>query len=948
MLNVWTEPSGYTFAGISGIASPLTFDKARTTFDGSNTSYDEGALQERVNVSIPLPVSSSAGITFTIISGSLPDGLHIEGAAIVGVPFNVLRNTTYEFCIRANDGTNIDDRTFKIIVNGGQLPEFVTNPGLLPVGDFGQLYTVADSFVNYQLEAFDPDGQALTYFISSDDGRLPPGVTLSSSGLLSGFVKPVLSLSTTTAGAGTYDEGLYDAAFYDFAYRSTDGYDSYVYDTYDFDYNVPTKTPTVVNQTYEFLVSVSAGNNIAKRKFSIFVVGDESFYADYTQLTDDTLLFTADNTGLRKPIWLTDSNLGVYRADNYATIALETLFISNTNPVTFTVKSANEEISAVSKQILIIDNVINGSSISVVNASAAPEVGQYFSLAGSIVGATNQLYLITEVVNVGVGEYRIYFNTDIKTGGSPLLLNIPDGLPIFFGSLSVLPPGLTVNPVDTTVYLAGVIPFQPAVSKTYKFTVIATRAGSDYQPAVNHRTFSITVIGEINNSIKWNSNTNLGTLAANYVSTLSVGATTTDTNSTIIYTLDLQNKETGLPPGLTLNPDGNITGKVNQYGVKNITRVTALDEGTLILDRGFTTVDNNHQYDIPGVKGLILFDSEPPELPGFSIDAGSTTFDRVYTFTVAAEDQYGFASNTKQFSVTISTPNDLLYSNIKAHPFLKPAQRDSFRQFINDPNIFSIANIYRPSDSNFGIQKNLDMLIYAGIQTASAAAYMGAIGLNHKRKKFMFGNVKTALAIENGVTIYEVVYIEMIDPLEPNGAVLPSKVSYFQQNNLSITADISNAIWAGQDKISTLNIAESWLDRPIESVTVDENIFEVSDKSTNTYYPSSISNWQKRIAQTTVSFDSNGNPVAGATERNYLPLWMRTIQPGQKQQLGFKLAVPLCYCKPGQSATIALNIKNSGFDFKTLDYTVDRYIIDSVEGYSNDKYLVFKNDRITV
>ena len=38
----------------------------------------------------------------------------------------------------------------------------------------------------------------------------------------------------------------------------------------------------------------------------------------------------------------------------------------------------------------------------------------------------------------------------------------------------------------------------------------------------------------------------------------------------------------------------------------------------------------------------------------------------------------------------------------------------------------------------------------------------------------------------------------------------------------------------------------------------------------------------------------------------------------------------------------------NGFDFKSLDYTVDRYIIDSVTGSINDKYLVFRNDRITV
>jgi hypothetical protein len=85
------------------------------------------------------------------------------------------------------------------------------------------------------------------------------------------------------------------------------------------------------------------------------------------------------------------------------------------------------------------------------------------------------------------------------------------------------------------------------------------------------------------------------------------------------------------------------------------------------------------------------------------------------------------------------------------------------------------------------------------------------------------------------------------------------------------------------------------------------------------------------------------------SERNYLPLWMRSIQPGSATELNYTAAVPLCFCLPGKSAEILLNIKNSNFDPKILDYTVDRYIIDSVDGaYDTDKYLVFRNDRTTL
>jgi hypothetical protein len=75
---------------------------------------------------------------------------------------------------------------------------------------------------------------------------------------------------------------------------------------------------------------------------------------------------------------------------------------------------------------------------------------------------------------------------------------------------------------------------------------------------------------------------------------------------------------------------------------------------------------------------------------------------------------------------------------------------------------------------------------------------------------------------------------------------------------------------------------------------------------------------------------------------------MRSIQTSAKRELGFVKAVPLCFTLPGQSNAILLNIKNNGFDFNQINYEIDRYIIDSVTGYGNDKYLAFNNDRTTI
>ena len=195
----------------------------------------------------------------------------------------------------------------------------------------------------------------------------------------------------------------------------------------------------------------------------------------------------------------------------------------------------------------------------------------------------------------------------------------------------------------------------------------------------------------------------------------------------------------------------------------------------------------------------------------------------------------------------------------------------------------------------------------------------------------------------------------MIDPMEPNGKSLPLSVKATSLNPEPVTSDISNSIWKGgfevhkdingnrtpttdeQAKLDSLALKYPDAIHPDYNITIDSTGYQASNPNINTYYPSSITNWQKRLK------------AVGGSERNYLPLWMRSIQQGEKEQLGYILAVPLCFCKVGTSATILLNIKYySDFDFKTLDFTIDRFTLTSLAGYIGDKYLVFRNDRITV
>ena len=86
----------------------------------------------------------------------------------------------------------------------------------------------------------------------------------------------------------------------------------------------------------------------------------------------------------------------------------------------------------------------------------------------------------------------------------------------------------------------------------------------------------------------------------------------------------------------------------------------------------------------------------------------------------------------------------------------------------------------------------------------------------------------------------------------------------------------------------------------------------------------------------------------GRTERNFLPLWMRTAQQDSIQELGYTLAIPLCYCKPGTSETIKAAINFSEFDYRQFELDIDRFLIDSTEGVGDPKYFVFANYELNI
>ena len=197
-------------------------------------------------------------------------------------------------------------------------------------------------------------------------------------------------------------------------------------------------------------------------------------------------------------------------------------------------------------------------------------------------------------------------------------------------------------------------------------------------------------------------------------------------------------------------------------------------------------------------------------------------------------------------------------------------------------------------------------MVFAGIESVGAVGYVQAMSQNHYRKNLKFGNVKYAVAKDllTQEPIYEVIYVEVVDEFEKNGT------------SISGTVNLSNSI---KSKVLV----------SYDAIKVDSNIPFASDSDHQRIFPNSIKNMRRRIRG------------VGERDREFLPLWMRSIQADSFVETGYVKALILCYLQPGKSEGVISRIKSNGFDFKSINFTADRYVIDILDGEIEDKYLVF-------
>lgn len=503
-------------------------------------------------------------IFYSLISGRLPAGMQIQQTGILagvplatstvqGVPDEVSQNITSKFVVRAYSQKVVDnitvinrlvDRTFELTITGEDVPEFIS-----PAGQLAQIYdgsTVLGIQVLYT--DTDPDQVVNIRLVS---GRLPPGLSISNTGLISGFV-PVTTVPEGTGGWSA-DGEAWDEYSWSFSSRAE-------------------------SVNYEFVLEASDGVSATLRTFSIFVWARSTMTADNflepANFTASNTFITADVSPVRAPLILNPvGTIGTVRNNNFFAYQFNGVDLDNEAFTIF--------------PIVTIGTVFNVN----VDPPGNPQTVLNTAFPSAVPGSG--------VLDDTLDDLWVYDGSIWDNFG-----------PVSAGYASALPPGLTLDPVSGWLY--GFIPDTGISTNIYNFSLLIKKT-ADANVFGGPYDYSLTVTGPIDSEIIWLTPANpaelarvpssLGTIVNGSVSTLYVEAVNVG-GLKLQYELDLgtvANPQYNLlPQGLELLPSGDIAGRVSF-------NTFAVDNGTTTFDVSRQNGQNPTTFDLVRVFTVRAF-----------------------------------------------------------------------------------------------------------------------------------------------------------------------------------------------------------------------------------------------------------------------------------------------------------------------------------------------------
>ena len=354
-----------------------------------------------------------------------------------------------------------------------------------------------------------------------------------------------------------------------------------------------------------------------------------------------------------------------------------------------------------------------------------------------------------------------------------------------YSSSGTLPGGLVLD--SDTGYLYGELASIGSNETTYSFTITVYK--KEDTPVSTTYDYQITIQGELNESVEWDTDADLGSIDNGSVSILSVSASS-DTGD-LKYKLK-SGEYNKLPSGLTLNESGNIVGRVAYNMFRLIDRKITADSATTV-DTTLYTADENGQY-------IITF------------DGGTTTIDSKCRFTAQAYNDAGTVNTTKEFIVVVNDAHDVPAIDVLIAGLLSETDRNKIDTLLTDTDIFPSSSIYRSDDPYFGLSDKLSYTHLYGLSPESLTTYYESLE-KHYDKDVVLGELKTAVAKDNnGNVIYEVIYSEIQENNKDANSTVTTSAGDVYPNSLN------NLRTQVTDKIGKIGNIDSFLPQWMTSV----------------------------------------------------------------------------------------------------------------------------------
>ena len=915
-------------------------------------------------------------VYYAVIAGSLPEGIQCTAnglivgtplavASLQGVPVPVNQDVTSKFTVRAYTETvdeqvdRIRDRTFTLTISGNDVPEFTT-----PAGSLGSFYDGDQLAIQIGYTNTDPSE---TVVVSLAGGQLPGGITVSSTGLISGYIQPAANVTETP------------------------GYDLTPIYTLPYDFIV-----SAISKNYQFTLEVTDGKSSSLRTFYFFVYDRSTMTADTTEITADTTTVTTDETTERRP-FLTNASpadLGTVRGDNYyayqfigndydtpdlryainvnegsglppgltldpvsgwyygyvpdqgvteveysfnvvtyqADFATQSIVISRTIAGSNHIYTSGTGILTVGTQIQLADSfggLVAGTTYTVQTIVSQDTVTQQviFTVSGAIL--TNEIG--SSVATLIIACSATTFGTNIITCNSTAQLGIGQAI-VFTGTGFG---GITAAP--TQVY------YVLTVNSTTQFTVtdnlssdvavdLTTSAGTmlaNLIVASDPYPFVITISGAVAAEVTWLTPADLGSIENGDISLLVVEAVNRGGRE-LFYRLE-SGAFNELPQGLELLPTGEISGQVSFNTFAVDLGSTTFDANQTTWDSSFTFTVNAYAadteqivYDVTAVtvtNGGSGYSSINPPVLVFSSPVGATAVQAQpgnVTVSGGAITSVEVADAGAGYSVpaTITITEGFGGSGAVLTPVMRAT---GVRDVVSVYKTFTIRLIraYNKPYQNLSVQAmpptNDRVLVASLLDNPDIFVpdfifrpddpYFG----KSSRVTYQHAFGLDPDALETYVSsLYENHYWKNLVLGEINTAQAVDPVTgqvVYEVVYSKIIDDLVNA--AGESVAKIVNLPYAITDPADGSTQITQ------------VYPNSLVNMRNQVID-----------VVGQLSTK-LPLWMTSKQTDGRV-LGFTPAWVMCYVKPGYSRQIAYYIATEfGNQLNKVDFKVDRYILDS-------------------